>query len=111
MSDDALYPISVLIDELKNEDVQIRLNSIRRLSTIALALGQARTRTELVPFMSEALDDEDEILLAIASEVRGPAWPLAQTIQHMHTRTDATNTKLAEGVGRAVTGIVFWLTI
>ena len=37
--DDSLYPIAVLIDELRNEDVQLRLNSIKKLSTIALALG------------------------------------------------------------------------
>ena len=38
--DDSLYPIAVLIDELRNEDVQLRLNSIKKLSTIALALGR-----------------------------------------------------------------------
>ena len=31
---ESLYPIAVLIDELKHEDVMLRLNSIRRLSTI-----------------------------------------------------------------------------
>jgi hypothetical protein len=46
--DDSLYPIAVLIDELRNEDVQLRLNSIKKLSTIALALGVERTRS--VPF-------------------------------------------------------------
>jgi len=69
MADDALYPIAVLVEELKNDDVQIRLNSIKRLSTIALALGQDRTRTELIPFLHEALDDEDEVLLAISTEL------------------------------------------
>ena len=44
--DDSLYPIAVLIDELRNEDVQLRLNSIKKLSTIALALGVERTRWE-----------------------------------------------------------------
>ena len=48
---DELYPIAVLIDELKNDDVQLRLNAIRRLSTIALALGADRTREELIPFL------------------------------------------------------------
>lgn len=47
-----LYPIGILIDELKNEDIQLRLNSIRRLGTIARALGPERTRKELVPFLS-----------------------------------------------------------
>jgi hypothetical protein len=41
-------------DELKNEDVALRLNSVKRLSTIALALGEARTRAELIPFLTEA---------------------------------------------------------
>ena len=49
--DDALYPIAVLIEELKHEDVQLRLNAIRRLSTIALALGVDRAREELIPFL------------------------------------------------------------
>jgi len=50
-TDDALYPIAVLIDELKHEDLVLRLNAIRRLSTIALALGPERTRSELIPFL------------------------------------------------------------
>jgi len=32
-SDDSLYPIAVLIDELRNEDVQV--NKIRRFTTIS----------------------------------------------------------------------------
>ena len=36
---------------MKNEDVQLRLNSVRRLSTIATALKEERTRTELIPFL------------------------------------------------------------
>ncbi|XP_008479235.2 serine/threonine-protein phosphatase 2A 65 kDa regulatory subunit A alpha isoform, partial [Diaphorina citri] len=67
--DDSLYPIAVLIDELKNEDVQLRLNSIKKLSTIALALGQERTRGELIPFLTETIYDEDEVLLALAEQL------------------------------------------
>ena len=47
-------------DELKNEDIALRLNSVRRLSTIALALGEERTRKELIPFLADSNDDEDE---------------------------------------------------
>ena len=50
--DDPLYPIAVLIDELKHEEVSLRLNAVRRVSTIALALGVERTRQELVPYLS-----------------------------------------------------------
>jgi serine/threonine-protein phosphatase 2A regulatory subunit A len=48
---DDVYPIAVLVDELKHEDVVLRLNAIRRLSTIALALGPERSRSELIPFL------------------------------------------------------------
>ena len=64
-----LYTIAVLIDELKNEDIQLRLNSIRRLSTIARALGEERTRKELIPFLSENNDDDDKVLLVMAEEL------------------------------------------
>ena len=49
---DSLYPVAILIDELKNDDIQLRLNSIRRISTIAMALGVERTRDELIPFLN-----------------------------------------------------------
>jgi serine/threonine-protein phosphatase 2A regulatory subunit A len=52
---DELYPIAVLIDELKHDDVLLRLRAIHRLSTIALALGPERTREELIPFLDGQL--------------------------------------------------------
>uniref|UniRef100_A0A4W3HP89 Protein phosphatase 2, regulatory subunit A, beta a n=1 Tax=Callorhinchus milii TaxID=7868 RepID=A0A4W3HP89_CALMI len=67
--DDSLYPIAVLIDELRNEDVQLRLNSVKKLSTIALALGVERTRSELLPFLTDTIYDEDEVLLALAEQL------------------------------------------
>jgi len=61
--------------------VALRLNSVKRLSTIALALGEERTRKELIPFLADSNDDEDEVLLAMAEElgrfvpyVGGPAY-------------------------------------
>ncbi|KAK0787725.1 protein phosphatase 2A structural subunit [Friedmanniomyces endolithicus] len=66
---DELYPIAVLIDELKHDDVLLRLNAIRRLSTIALALGPERTRDELIPFLDESVEDEDEVLTALSEEL------------------------------------------
>lgn len=56
-------------DELKNEDKALRLNSVKRLSTIALALGEERTRQELIPFVGECNDDDEEVLLAMAEEL------------------------------------------
>jgi serine/threonine-protein phosphatase 2A regulatory subunit A len=56
---DELYPIAVLIDELKHDDVILRLNAIHRLNTIALALGAERTREELIPFLDGKRTRED----------------------------------------------------
>lgn len=62
-------PLQLLIDELKSDDVQLRLNAIHRVSTIALALGPQRAREELVPFLQDSVDDEDEVLLALSEEL------------------------------------------
>ncbi|CAN6876006.1 unnamed protein product [Brassica oleracea var. botrytis] len=83
MTEEPLYPIAVLIDELKNDDIQLRLNSIRRLSTIARALGEERTRKELIPFLSENNDDDDEVLLAMAEEL-GVFIPYVGGVEHAH---------------------------
>ena len=42
-------------------DVQNRLNSLKNLDTIALALGPERTRDELIPFLTDTIYDEDEV--------------------------------------------------
>ena len=98
--EDSLYPIAVLIDELRNEDVQLRLNSIRKLSTIALALGVERTRKELIQFLTGAfalshcsclvnafatdtIYDEDEVLLALAEQL-GNFTPLVGGSEYVH---------------------------
>ncbi|EGO30982.1 hypothetical protein SERLADRAFT_455450 [Serpula lacrymans var. lacrymans S7.9] len=57
------------MDELRSEDVQLRLNAIHSIPTIALALGNDRAREELVPFLQDSVDDEDEVLLALAEEL------------------------------------------
>lgn len=62
-------PLQLLVNELKSDDVQLRLNAIHRVSTIALALGPQRAREELIPFLQDSVDDEDEVLLALAEEL------------------------------------------
>ncbi|KAF8922546.1 armadillo-type protein [Mucidula mucida] len=68
-STDDIAPIAILMDELRSEDVQLRLNAIHSIPTIALALGPDRARQELVPFLQDSVDDEDEVLLALAEEL------------------------------------------
>lgn len=64
-----IAPIAILMDELRAEDVQLRLNAIHSIPTIALALGPDRAREELIPFLQDSVDDEDEVLLALAEEL------------------------------------------
>lgn len=39
-----LYPIAVMIDELKSPEQKKRIAAVKNLSTIAIALGNDRTR-------------------------------------------------------------------
>ena len=68
-SDGGLLEIARLIDELKHEDVALRTSSMRRLLDISKALGPGRTRDELLPFLQESIDDEDDVLLILASKL------------------------------------------
>jgi len=68
-TDDTIYPIAVLIEELRNEDIAARLASITKLPTIALALGVERTKVELIPFLTDSIYDEDEVLLTLAQQL------------------------------------------
>ncbi|TNJ29549.1 Ser/Thr phosphatase 2A regulatory subunit A [Giardia muris] len=66
---DSLFPIAVLIDDLKNEDANSRLNAVKRIDQIAIALGPKRTRDEFVPFLCECVDDDDEILIEMVQKL------------------------------------------
>lgn len=78
-----LATVAVLIDELRHDDVQVRLNSVKKLQTISKALGPVRTRDELVPYLNEFIDDEDDILLALAEEL-GHLIDLVGGVEYAH---------------------------
>lgn len=65
-----LYPLALLMDELKHDDIANRVEAMKKLDTIAIALGSQRTREELIPFLVEvAQDDEDEVFAVLAEEL------------------------------------------
>lgn len=76
-------PLCACRDELRDDDIALKLNSIRRLGTIALALGDARTRGELLPYLLESKPEEDEIMVALAEEV-GKLVPHVGGPEHAH---------------------------
>eukprot|EP00928_Gymnodinium_smaydae_P072085 TRINITY_DN55505_c0_g1_i1.p1 TRINITY_DN55505_c0_g1~~TRINITY_DN55505_c0_g1_i1.p1 ORF type:complete len:594 (+),score=139.94 TRINITY_DN55505_c0_g1_i1:127-1908(+) len=81
--DSSLYAVAVLIDELRHDDVQVRLSSVRNLSTVAVALGPERAREELIPFLQEIIDDDDEVLLALADQLgKGISWVGGASFAH-----------------------------
>lgn len=61
-----LYPIAVMIDELKSPEQKKRITAVKNLNTIAVALGPDRTRQELLPYILELMDDDEEVLLVLA---------------------------------------------
>ena len=66
-----LYPIALLMDELRHDDVASRVQSMNRLDTIAIALGPIRTREELLPFLEDVIpEDEDEVIAIAASKLK-----------------------------------------
>eukprot|EP00566_Odontella_aurita_P008355 CAMPEP_0113564216 /NCGR_PEP_ID=MMETSP0015_2-20120614/21495_1 /TAXON_ID=2838 /ORGANISM="Odontella" /LENGTH=667 /DNA_ID=CAMNT_0000466271 /DNA_START=185 /DNA_END=2188 /DNA_ORIENTATION=- /assembly_acc=CAM_ASM_000160 len=57
------------IDMLRGDDVSGRVEAANKLDGVAVALGPERTREELLPFLTEGIDDDDEVLAAIASSL------------------------------------------
>jgi len=64
-----LSAISVLIDELRSPDLPTRLHAFHSIGSISSALGPLRSREELIPYLSEFIDDDDEILLVLSSQL------------------------------------------
>jgi len=60
-----------MIDELKSDDKKKRINSVKNLNTISIALGMERTRNELLPYIMDLMDDDEQILIALAETLNG----------------------------------------
>jgi serine/threonine-protein phosphatase 2A regulatory subunit A len=66
---ESLHPIAVLVTELKAEDVTQRVRSLSQLSTISIALGPERTQSELLPYLTELIDDDPPVQLELAKQL------------------------------------------
>eukprot|EP00618_Florenciella_parvula_P018826 CAMPEP_0119512604 /NCGR_PEP_ID=MMETSP1344-20130328/30943_1 /TAXON_ID=236787 /ORGANISM="Florenciella parvula, Strain CCMP2471" /LENGTH=224 /DNA_ID=CAMNT_0007549741 /DNA_START=156 /DNA_END=826 /DNA_ORIENTATION=- len=69
LTDEELTRIAKVLDDLKHEQVAERIAATGQLVTIASALGAERTRDELLPFLVESTDDEDEVLVVMADQL------------------------------------------
>lgn len=80
---DFFQKIAHLIEQLKADDVLQRVAATRELPAIADTLGQERTRRELIPFLMDSTDDEDEVLLVMAEQLGGMVAAVGGA-QHAH---------------------------
>jgi serine/threonine-protein phosphatase 2A regulatory subunit A len=63
--------IGALIEDLKNTDPKARLHAIKNLHVISNGLGKERTRSELLPFINDLIDDEEDDNLVELSKILG----------------------------------------
>eukprot|EP00529_Nitzschia_sp_RCC80_P015281 CAMPEP_0113491478 /NCGR_PEP_ID=MMETSP0014_2-20120614/27576_1 /TAXON_ID=2857 /ORGANISM="Nitzschia sp." /LENGTH=704 /DNA_ID=CAMNT_0000385269 /DNA_START=209 /DNA_END=2323 /DNA_ORIENTATION=- /assembly_acc=CAM_ASM_000159 len=72
-----------VIEQLRGEDLAGRIAASNRLEGVAAVLGPQRTREELLPFLTDGIDDEDEVLLGMAASL-GKMVPLVGGADQAH---------------------------
>ncbi|SPR00169.1 unnamed protein product (mitochondrion) [Plasmodiophora brassicae] len=97
-------PLKLLSTDLYSDDIQVVLGSLRRLQTIALVLGPARARTDLLPMLAqyatlrnaEDIASDNAAAAASGAECAG-ASPLQETFDRVVS--DEALAVLAEQLG------------
>ena len=62
--------MSLFEEQISCDDSALRLDAMRKLSLVGQALGAEETLSSLLPFLAGHTDDDDEMLLKMAQEVR-----------------------------------------
>jgi len=62
--------IQTVLEKLSSEDVQVRLNTIKKIPALAVKIGPARTQSELFPALLPATNDEEEVLISLADVIQ-----------------------------------------
>jgi serine/threonine-protein phosphatase 2A regulatory subunit A len=66
MAESPTQSLEALLEDLKSEEAPKKANAMKNINIIGTALGFDRCRNELIPYLNEFLDDEEEVLLAMA---------------------------------------------
>lgn len=78
-----LFPLALLMDELKHDEVSNRVEAMQKLKIISQALGPQRTRDELIPFLIDvAQDDEDEVFVVLAEQLNDTFIPFIGGVEY-----------------------------
>lgn len=62
-------PMDMLVEDMKSENIETRINGMRNLITIARAMGPEKTVNDLIPFLVRDINDEDEVFFEIAEQI------------------------------------------
>ena len=62
-------PIQLFKDELGSIDISKRRESMKRLVDVAKAAGPDAAREKLIPFIQDRIDDDDEVLFEMATQM------------------------------------------
>ncbi|MEN2499202.1 MAG: protein phosphatase 2A structural subunit, partial [Marteilia pararefringens] len=64
-----ISPMELFVEDMKSDNIEIRLSAINNLKSIANALGPSKTESELIPFIARNIQDEDEIFFSLANQL------------------------------------------
>merc|ERR1712126_455773 len=111
--------MELLVEDMKNNDINVRIGVMKNLSIIARELGPDKTVYELLPFLIQKVHDEDEVFYEMACQISSlleyigdeknivhlfPLIELLMSIEESIVRTEAINafkdivTKLSQNV-------------
>ncbi|KAF2883855.1 hypothetical protein ILUMI_22324 [Ignelater luminosus] len=79
-------PFDLFTSECNDIELQVRINAIKKLTTVAIALDREKTRTELIPFLdtlTEGIYNDDEVLLSLGEEL-GNFLPYVGGTEYAH---------------------------
>jgi len=62
-------PLELLQEEMRSQETYIKVNAIHQIPTVATVMGPESVRTELVPYLWTLMNEEDEVLFALAQEL------------------------------------------
>ena len=69
MSSKNIIKIVECLEDLKSEEIKKRAQAVGSLNVIAETFGPEKVRTNLLPFLKEYEDDEEEVMLELAKQL------------------------------------------
>jgi serine/threonine-protein phosphatase 2A regulatory subunit A len=61
-------PLDLFKEEMTHDETYIRVNAIHRIPIVATIIGKDAVRTQLLPYLSTLLGENEEVLFSLAHE-------------------------------------------